>query len=273
MDANLRQRIISGLIMAGLVVSLLLYNAASAQVLFIIIMLAMLYEFSAISLAGVSGAFSYVFWSIFGSLAMVLLLVYKYPDQQYMDIIIYLSVSYIVINILMLLTQKRTLLPIVPLIQSYLYITIPCVILLFWIRSHDSYGLTLLGVFIMIWGSDVFAYFAGRKFGKRKLFAAISPKKTWAGFIGAGIGTIVLALLCSYLLAHLPISRWLIIGLLIWLFGSLGDLVESSFKRHFRIKDSGTILSGHGGFLDRLDSFIFAIPVVILYLNYASHAS
>ncbi len=259
--------------MAGLVLSLLLYSAGTAQALFIIIMLAMLYEFSAISLAGVSGAFSYVFWSIFGSLAMVLLLVYKYPDRQYMDLISYLSVAYISINILMLLVQKKTLLPLVPLIQSYLYITIPSVILLFWIRFNDDYGLTLLGVFFMIWGSDVFAYFAGRQFGKRKLFPAISPKKTWAGFIGAGIGTLILAAVFSQVLVHLPLIQWLIMGLLIWLFGSLGDLVESSFKRHFNIKDSGTILAGHGGFLDRLDSFIFAIPVVILYLNLVSHAS
>jgi len=125
----------------------------------------------------------------------------------------------------------------------------------------------------MIWGSDVFAYFAGRQFGKRKLFEAISPKKTWAGFIGAGVGTVILASIFSQFLIYISLIHWIIIGLLIWIFGSLGDLVESSFKRHYKIKDSGTILAGHGGFLDRLDSFIFAIPVVILYLNIVSNAS
>ena len=273
MDNNLRQRIISGLIMVALVLLLLLYSAGTAQVLFIIIMLAMLYEFSAISLAGVSGAFSYVFWSIFGSLAIVLMVVYKSPHQNYIDIINYISISYILINIIILISKKITTLPFIPLLQSFIYITFPIVILLSWIRQNDNYNLTLLGIFFMIWGSDVFAYFAGRQFGKRKLFEAISPKKTWAGFIGAGVGTVILASIFSQFLIYISLIHWIIIGLLIWIFGSLGDLVESSFKRHYKIKDSGTILAGHGGFLDRLDSFIFAIPVVILYLNIVSNAS
>lgn len=119
-------------------------------------------------------------------------------------------------------------------------------------------------LFVLIWSSDSFAYFAGRLFGKHKMAPKISPKKTWEGFAGGVFFTIVLG---YFIEQHFPDLRgnWMVVGLLVSVFAPLGDLVESQLKRTFGVKDSGNIIPGHGGVLDRLDSFIIAAPVVYLY--------
>ena len=124
----------------------------------------------------------------------------------------------------------------------------------------------VLGVLLLTWLSDTGAYLAGSKFGKHKLFPRISPNKTWEGFIGGAI----LVLISSQILAELfPVLRhvdWLVIGIIVAIFGSLGDLVESMLKRSLSVKDSGKMLPGHGGLLDRFDAFIFLLPFVAAYL-------
>lgn len=124
----------------------------------------------------------------------------------------------------------------------------------------------VLGVLLLTWLSDTGAYLAGSKFGKHKLFPRISPNKTWEGFIGGAI----LVLISSQVLAELfPVLRhrdWLVIGIIVAIFGSLGDLVESMLKRSLSVKDSGNLLPGHGGLLDRFDAFIFLLPFVAAYL-------
>lgn len=124
-------------------------------------------------------------------------------------------------------------------------------------------GFSLLLVFIFIWSSDTFAYLVGRKFGKNKLFEAVSPKKTWEGFIGGGILTVLLGIIISFITE----DDWLaisILALLSFIFGSIGDLVQSTFKRTVDIKDSSNLIPGHGGILDRMDSFIFAMPIIYM---------
>ncbi|MNY33104.1 Phosphatidate cytidylyltransferase [compost metagenome] len=119
---------------------------------------------------------------------------------------------------------------------------------------------------ILLWTSDTGAYLAGRSLGKHKLFERISPKKTWEGFIGG----IVLAVLVSLCLAHyfetIPQWQWIIVAMIIAVFGTLGDLVESMLKRSLNVKDSGHILPGHGGLLDRFDGLLIAGPLVYLFL-------
>ena len=124
----------------------------------------------------------------------------------------------------------------------------------------------------MVWASDVAAYFGGRAFGKRKLFPRISPKKTWEGAISGLFGAMAAGLLI-YLIYHnlnifnlLDLKDWLILGAITAVFGITGDLVESMLKRSVNIKDSGNLLPGHGGFLDRFDAFIFVIPFAYLYI-------
>ena len=128
-----------------------------------------------------------------------------------------------------------------------------------------------LSIFIFLWTNDTGAYCSGSLFGKHKLFPRISPAKSWEGSIGGGIFVIIAAIIIGYLAndgaAHrLSIPGWVGLGLVVTFFGTWGDLVESLFKRTLGVKDSGTILPGHGGMLDRFDSSLMAIPAAVIYL-------
>jgi len=130
--------------------------------------------------------------------------------------------------------------------------------------SEKHFGWETFVLFTLIWSSDGFAYFAGRMFGKHKMAPKISPKKTWEGFAGGVICTLILGFFIEQNMPELR-GNWIIVGLLVSIFAPLGDLVESQLKRTFGVKDSGNIIPGHGGVLDRLDSFILCAPVVYLY--------
>ena len=119
-------------------------------------------------------------------------------------------------------------------------------------------------LFVLIWSSDTFAYLTGKFFGKHKMAPRISPKKTWEGFAGGVILTLVLGFFVEQYFPELR-GNWMIVGFLVSVFAPLGDLVESQLKRSFAVKDSGNIIPGHGGILDRLDSFIICAPVIYLY--------
>ncbi len=131
-------------------------------------------------------------------------------------------------------------------------------------KIDQTFSLEVLFLFILIWSSDSFAYFTGRLFGKHKMAPRISPKKTWEGFAGGVILTLILGFFIERNFPDLR-GNWMIVGLLVSVFAPLGDLVESQLKRTFGVKDSGNIIPGHGGILDRLDSFIICAPVLYLY--------
>ncbi|WP_110112802.1 phosphatidate cytidylyltransferase [Bacillus sp. CGMCC 1.16541] len=122
-------------------------------------------------------------------------------------------------------------------------------------------------VLFLIWATDSGAYFIGRAIGKRKLWPEISPNKTIEGFVGGIACAIVVAILFS-LLSPLDesVSKLLLVGVVISVFGQIGDLVESALKRHYEVKDSGNILPGHGGILDRFDSLLFVLPILYFLL-------
>jgi phosphatidate cytidylyltransferase len=128
--------------------------------------------------------------------------------------------------------------------------------------------LLLTGFFILIWASDTFAYLFGMSFGKHRLFERISPKKSWEGSIGGAISTMIIAYFYGYYTEILNPWIWVIIGLFMVITATYGDLVESLLKRQVGVKDSGNIMPGHGGILDRFDAAIFSIPfyVFLLYL-------
>ncbi|KIC64933.1 phosphatidate cytidylyltransferase [Chryseobacterium taiwanense] len=131
--------------------------------------------------------------------------------------------------------------------------------------SYDNtFSLEVLFLFILIWSSDTFAYLTGKFFGKHKMAPKISPKKTWEGYIGGVVLTLVLSYFIEQYHSDLR-GNWMIVGFLVAAFAPLGDLVESQLKRNFGVKDSGNIIPGHGGVLDRLDSFLICVPVVYLY--------
>jgi len=131
----------------------------------------------------------------------------------------------------------------------------------------------LLGTFILAWVNDTFAYIVGRTLGRQKLFARISPKKTVEGFLGGLFFACVASYFISTYSETLGFTNWLIMGIIVSVFGTLGDLIESKFKRQANVKDSGVIMPGHGGLLDRLDSIIFASPFIFLFLRLLKHVS
>lgn len=151
-----------------------------------------------------------------------------------------------------------------------LYITLPlfCFYLISFQGIYESYHYgAILGYFFILWGNDIGAYFTGKSLGKHKLFERISPKKTWEGVIGGAIMALVTAWFVSDYLLNFSKLHWLAVAGIIVVTGTLGDLVESMFKRSVHIKDSGSILPGHGGFLDRFDGLFISAPFVFFYLQ------
>ncbi len=135
--------------------------------------------------------------------------------------------------------------------------------------SEVGFTLVMLLVF-MVWGSDVFAYFGGKALGKHALAPSISPNKTWEGFFFGYLGSMIGGLLVWYLFPYdsgLTLIYLLPMAVLVATFGPIGDLLESKLKRKAGVKDSSTLLPGHGGFFDRFDALILAAPVVLIYLK------
>jgi phosphatidate cytidylyltransferase len=169
--------------------------------------------------------------------------------------------------------------------SKYLYL-LGYIILPFIFITKISFGVNdynpkiIIGLFILIWTNDTFAYIVGKTLGKTKLFERISPKKTVEGFFGGIVFSVFAGYLISkyYIKANLEFSDrsiliWTIIALIVGVIGTIGDLIESKFKRIAGVKDSGCIMPGHGGILDRLDSVIFVAPIIFLFykiLNYVS---
>lgn len=125
-----------------------------------------------------------------------------------------------------------------------------------------------LSIFIFNWVNDSGAYCTGMLFGKHRLFERISPKKSWEGSIGGGVFSILAAVIMSHFFPILSMPMWIGLGLTVVLFGTWGDLTESLLKRTLGIKDSGNILPGHGGMLDRFDSTLMAVPAAVVYLYF-----
>ncbi|NRB53053.1 MAG: phosphatidate cytidylyltransferase [Saprospiraceae bacterium] len=153
------------------------------------------------------------------------------------------------------------------LILGVFYIGIPFALLDFVAFSGEYfYATTVLGLLLLTWTNDTMAYLIGSQIGKTPLFPRISPKKTWEGTLGGAAVSFIVAYLLSLYIPELSFINWMVLALIISVFGSLGDLVESMLKRSHQIKDSGSLLPGHGGFLDRFDGFIFMLPFAAAYL-------
>jgi phosphatidate cytidylyltransferase len=125
----------------------------------------------------------------------------------------------------------------------------------------------IIGFFLLLWANDTGAYLTGITIGRHRLMERISPKKSWEGFIGGTILAIAIAWLLSGWMGVVEREKWVIISLIISVTGTYGDLIESMLKRSIGVKDSGTIMPGHGGFLDRFDSAVISFPLVFLFIS------
>ena len=154
-------------------------------------------------------------------------------------------------------------------VLSTVYIGLPFSLLLLIAIHGQHYSPKLvLGLLVLSWANDTGAYMVGKQIGKTPLFPRISPNKTWEGSLAGFLICFLVAYLLSLWFSELSVKDWLILAGIVGVFGSIGDLVESMFKRSKQIKDSGSFLPGHGGFLDRFDAFIFLLPFAAAYLLY-----
>lgn len=156
------------------------------------------------------------------------------------------------------------------LYASLAFLSLPTSLMLFMYRS-DLFGLMsgahlILLVFILLWVNDIFAYLTGKLLGKHKLFSRISPGKTIEGSLGGLVFTVIAMVVFSHYVSWLPKSAAAGMAAIAVIFGTLGDLCESMLKRQAGVKDSGKLIPGHGGILDRFDSVLFSVPFIFVYL-------
>ena len=291
------KRAISGAVYVILLLTSILYSTESFFILFGVFLIIAIYEFC--HLVQINSVFPILFGT---SLYAAVTLVSHYNKQttaflnrtfqtefdlnvdiQHLDLTL-LAVT-IVVSIKCILFLFYDSIQKISTSSKYLYllgyITLPFIFI-----TKISFGINdynpkiIVGLFILIWTNDTFAYIVGKSIGKNKLFEKISPKKTIEGFLGG----IVFAVFAGYLISKLYIKAtpefseksiliWTSIALIVGIMGTIGDLIESKLKRIAGVKDSGAIMPGHGGILDRLDSVIFVAPIIFLFyqiLNYVS---
>jgi phosphatidate cytidylyltransferase len=194
---------------------------------------------------------------------------YAWNAQPYASILMFsglLSVLGMLISALYLKTET----PFTSLAYSFtaiLYITLPLALsnMIYAMQANTNYNL-LLSIFIFAWCNDTFAYLVGCKIGKNRLFERHSPKKSWEGFFG-GLAATIIAAVIMHLIYGNGLLIWLVIAIVTSIIGTLGDLTESMFKRQMGVKDSGNILPGHGGILDRFDILLLVLPAVWICLS------
>ncbi|MGV8993021.1 MAG: phosphatidate cytidylyltransferase [Flavobacterium sp.] len=261
-------RAASGIVYILLLVGATLYSPYTFQVLFGILMLVSIYEYCKL-----------IKTSLLGPLFVGLLLysLFAVLSRDFLTgVLLLIPTLYFAINTMILLFKNdMSEMPEEQKLRSVgNYIILPFIIISAIPFEQDYYNpKVIISIFILIWINDTFAYIVGKSIGKNKLFEAISPKKTIEGFIG-GLGFSMLgALILAQEYTHQPFIIWVIIAVIVSVFGTIGDLVESRFKRIAKVKDSGSIMPGHGGILDRLDSIIFAAPFVYLFYQIIKYVS
>lgn len=152
-------------------------------------------------------------------------------------------------------------------ITAIIYISIPFGLINFIANLNGVFSPNIiLGILLLIWINDSVAYLVGSKIGKTPLFKRVSPKKTWEGTIGGAVGCLLAPFALAYFFTDFDYSTWLALSIIVMFTATIGDLVESLLKRSVLVKDSGNLMPGHGGVLDRFDAIIFSIPFVFTYL-------
>ncbi|WP_343330392.1 phosphatidate cytidylyltransferase [Polaribacter staleyi] len=261
--SNLLRRSLSGIIYVLIFLSAILFSKESYVILTAIFGLLCVWEFS--KLIKFKGFIGYIFF------CLTLFLMLKRPESYAVVFVLGITILSSLSLIYNLFTKKeisftdeRSKLG---LLIRYAIFSMVFLILLP-IHKGVYNPQLIIAILVMIWVNDSFAFLVGKNFGKRKLFVSVSPKKTQEGFLGGLVFSLISAFIISKFCLDFTLVNWLVIAVIVSVIGTIGDLVESKFKRHANIKDSGTIMPGHGGILDRLDSLLFAAPFVYLYINF-----
>ena len=251
-------RAISGVVYIVLLIGATLYSPLSFEILFSFFLCVASYEFSKLIKLNSLMALS---------LTIFALALYFF-DKTYLPSFAIAGGSVLVLLALMaeLFTTKQPNRSVVIKVIIFLgYIIGPFLTILFLPFKDGVYNEgIIIGMFILIWTNDTFAYIVGKNFGKTKLFERISPKKTIEGFLGGLIFCIIAGITISYFYDIFSLAIWISSAIFVGIFGTVGDLIESHFKREAGVKDSGKIMPGHGGILDRLDSVIFVAPFLFI---------
>ena len=265
---NLQQRVIAAVVAVPIIIFMIVYDAWTFALLFTFVSALTQREFY--KLLGLDGfepltAYGTVVGCLICILAYLIETGVLHTDSYFL---ICPASSMI---FLIKLYKKRDRKPFTNIGFTFLgiiYVAMPFALLIVLaLRGNAYHPAIILGCLLLLWASDIGAYFAGTRFGRRKLFERISPKKSWEGAIG---GAIAASLVAGGLAVYAPELRpwqWYCVGSIIVVTGTYGDLVESLFKRSIAIKDSGSSIPGHGGFLDRFDGLLLAAPFIITFLK------
>ncbi len=270
---NLIQRTITGVLFVAIIVGCILYNPLSFGILFAAITALTLHEFAHIVNRRPETRVSSLLTLMGGTYLFFAFMAYKIGAFDGWVFIPYLLLLIALLVRELYLKQSSPFNNWAYSFMGQLYIALPFSLLN--VLAFDGIpGLSVeynpilpLAIFIFIWVNDTGAYCVGVTCGKHRLFERISPKKSWEGSIGGCVFSVIAACILAHYFDFLSLPAWIGFSLVVTLFGTWGDLVESLMKRQLGIKDSGSILPGHGGWLDRFDSALMAIPAVVIYLG------
>lgn len=275
---NFIKRTISGIGFAAIMLAAFLTDKYVFGAVMLFCLIVMMWEFLRMT-CGKDYKYSQILSIIAGVTLFTLVYCYKaFGVSGRLIILAFVPVFLLMINSLYVKDKSRFD-KFANLYTAILYIAVPWSVLNFAVFSPDGHfgGRLLLCFFCIIWGSDVGAYIfgisLGQKYGK-KLFPSISPKKSWIGFWGGMLMSIIVSVVLYYIGWFPPFGtsetmtllNYIAMAILLHITGVYGDLIESQWKRHYNVKDSGNIIPGHGGLLDRFDSALIAIPIGVIYL-------
>ena len=274
MKNNFIQRAVTGVLFVIVLVGCILYSPLSFGILFTIISVLSVHEFAQLVSKSSEVSINKTITALGG--AYLFLALMSFCTQQSVGARVFLP--YLGLLLYMMITElylkkKNPTGNWAYSMLSQLYVALPFALLnvLAFQNSSETGSVTYnpilpLSIFVFIWLSDTGAYCVGSLIGKHRLFERISPKKSWEGSIGGGIFSIASSLGFAHFFPFMPGWQWVGLAIVVVIFGTWGDLTESLMKRQLGIKDSGNILPGHGGMLDRCDSALMAIPAAVVYL-------
>lgn len=266
---NILVRSLSGGVYIAILILAVLFYAQLSYLVYGIILFIALYEYGRLLSFNDLKLNSFVNIGVGVSVYLIIGLVeLSYLSKLFLGfipILLFLPIVYSLFD-----TSKNSLLKAILTLGGYLYLLMPLILVHYLYQKSASgeivYFWPVLGMMILTWTSDTFAYLSGRFFGKTKLFERISPKKTWEGVIGGTLFSVLAAFFIDYFDSEQDLLFWLVLGVLVPAFGIIGDLIESHMKRTVGVKDSGDFIPGHGGILDRIDAMLFSIPLTFSWL-------